>query len=226
MKLFPVTRKKRQAGLLRLAAGCLLLGLTAAMLASGVARAEPVISCDGKISLQTSEVRRTKGGHEQPAEPEDRQALFDRYCRGPMSTATSTSSAQRALLEFREPTTKGSLVNFWAKNIIVENGGTPDAGTATAPYGSRAGVLTIYLYGADQTKGLDPNVDANQGQGVLCQTTTIADGVGPCGIPTGRQAARISMAPGATTARLPSRYLEAGTRRATFSTNMVPCPGT
>ena len=87
-------------------------------------------------------------------------------------------------LEFREPTTKGSVVNFWAKNIIVENGGTLTAGTATAPYGSRAGVLTIYLYGPNQSNGLDPNVDANQGRGVLCQTTT-TDTVGPCGIPTG-----------------------------------------
>ena len=89
-----------------------------------------------------------------------------------MSTATSTSSTGGSL-EFREPAAKGSQVNFWAKNIIVENGGKLIAGTAKAPYGSRAGVLTIYLYGANQSKGLDPNVDANQGQGVLCQTDTI-----------------------------------------------------
>ena len=66
-------------------------------------------------------------------------------------------------LEFRDPAAKGSQVNFWAKNIIVENGGTLKAGTATAPYGSRGGVLTIYLYGADQTKGLDPNVGSWSG---------------------------------------------------------------
>ena len=44
--------------------------------------------------------------------------------------------------------------------------------------------MTIYLYGNDQSKGLNPNVDANQGQGVLCQTRCQTDGVGPCGIPT------------------------------------------
>ena len=43
--------------------------------------------------------------------------------------------------------------------------------------------MTIYLYGPNQSNGLDPNVDANQGQGVLCQTK-MTDGVGPCGIPT------------------------------------------
>ena len=50
------------------------------MLASGVARAEPD-SCNGEISPNTSELRRTKGGHEQPVGPEDRQALLDRYRR-------------------------------------------------------------------------------------------------------------------------------------------------
>ena len=88
-------------------------------------------------------------------------------------------------LEFKEPAAQGSQVNFWAKNIIVENGGKLIAGSPLisdenpGPYGSRGGVLTIYLYGPDQSKdpnadandkGLDPNVDANQGQGVLCQT--------------------------------------------------------
>ena len=51
MKLNPVTRKTHQARLWRLAAGCLLLGLASAVLASGVARADD--SCDGEILLQT-----------------------------------------------------------------------------------------------------------------------------------------------------------------------------
>jgi hypothetical protein len=81
-------------------------------------------------------------------------------------------------LEFDEPSGTGSQINFWAKNIVIENGGTLAAGTATAPYGSRGGVLNIYIYGKNQSTG-DPA--KNPGQGVLCQSTT--KGAGPCGVP-------------------------------------------
>jgi hypothetical protein len=82
-------------------------------------------------------------------------------------------------LTFSEPVGTGTLVNFWA-NIIVENGGALVAGASGSPYGSRGGVLNIYLYGKNQSGTSDPY--ANPGQGALCvtqQTTT----VGPCGIP-------------------------------------------
>jgi len=158
MKFIPMGRNRHHAGLLRLAAGCLLLGLTAAMLGSGAARAEPG-SCEGEIHLQHQKFGGPKGDtNSQPDLTIAKPCWIDSagtYVYGNVNIVDNGS------LEFREPATKGSQVNFWAKNIIVENGGTLKAGTAKAPYGSRAGVLTIYLYGPNQSKGLDPNVDAN-----------------------------------------------------------------
>ena len=91
-------------------------------------------------------------------------------------------------LEFREPVTAGK-VNFWASNIIVENGGTLMAGTEKAPFGSRGSVLTIYLYGANLSvdkagKPVDPTI--TPGLGALCNgklDTVGANKSGPCGIP-------------------------------------------
>src|SRR5262249_25631452 len=76
------------------------------------------------------------------------------------------------------------------------NGGAIVAGTKAAPFGSNGGTLTIYLYGADQSKGLDPlgNNGKNQGKGALCETP-ISDGVGPCGIPTAKQGQGAETAP-------------------------------
>ena len=83
-------------------------------------------------------------------------------------------------LTFSEPLGTGTLVNFWASNIIVENGGALIAGASGAPYGSRGGVLNIYLYGKNQSGTSDPY--ANPGQGALCVTQQSST-VGPCGIP-------------------------------------------
>jgi cell migration-inducing and hyaluronan-binding protein len=69
-----------------------------------------------------------------------------------------------------------SETNFWASSIIIENGGKMSAGESTV-FGTFGGVLTIHLYGADQSGG-DPV--GHPGQGVLCQSTTDA----PCGIPS------------------------------------------
>ena len=163
MQLISVGLEKRRIGLL---AG-LLFGL-AAMLASGVARAEPD-SCNGEISPNRQNFGGPKGAtNSQPDLKIDKACWID--TAGTYVFGNINIIGPKGSLEFREPAAKGSQVNFWAKNIIVENDATLKAGTATAPYGSRAGVFTIYLYGDNQSKGLDPNVDANQGQGVLCQT--------------------------------------------------------
>ena len=176
MQLISVGLEKRQD---RSLAG-LLFGL-AAMLASGVARAEPN-SCNGEISPNRQNLGGPKGATDsQPDLKIDKACWID--TAGTYVFGNINIIGPKGSLEFREPAAKGSQVNFWAKNIIVENDATLKAGTAKAPYGSRAGVLTIYLYGDNQSKGLDPNVDANQGRGVLCQTA-MTDGVGPCGIPT------------------------------------------
>ena len=141
-------------------------------------------SCDGDISPK----QQNQGGPKDDTNSQ-RDLKIDKACwidtAGTYVFGNINIIGPKGSLEFREPAKKGTLVNVWAKNIIVENGGTLKAGTATAPYGSRAGVLTIYLYGDNQSHGHDPNVDANQGQGVLCQTK-IAGNIGPCGIPTGK----------------------------------------
>jgi len=176
VQLISFRRQRRRIGLLAV----LLVGL-AALLASGTARAEPG-SCNGEISPK----KQNQGGPKGSANGQldlkiDKKCWIDTagtYVFGNINIVGPNGS-----LEFREPAAKGTQVNFWAANIIVENGGTLKAGTEKAPYGSRAGVLTIYLYGPNQSKGLDPNVDANQGRGALC-LTDMTDGVGPCGIPT------------------------------------------
>ena len=176
MQFISVRHQKRRIALL----AALLFGLTAALLASGAARAEPG-SCNGEISLQQQKFGGPKGDtNSQPDLKIDKKCWIDTagsYVYGNVNIIDGGS------LEFREPAGKSSQIDFWAKNIIVENGGKLIAGTPTAPFGSRANVLTIYLYGPNQSNGLDPNVDANQGQAVLCQTK-MTDGVGPCGIPT------------------------------------------
>ncbi len=70
-------------------------------------------------------------------------------------------------------------IDFWAKAILVENGGglfagaDPQSHAATPPFGSMGGVLTIHLYGMDQGVA---------GMGIICQTPLSAKGA-PCGIP-------------------------------------------
>jgi cell migration-inducing and hyaluronan-binding protein len=64
--------------------------------------------------------------------------------------------------------------DFWANAIVIENGGAVIAGsTPYNPFGKLGGVLTIHLYGADDSKGDPAN---NPGQGVVCLTKA-------CGIP-------------------------------------------
>ena len=73
---------------------------------------------------------------------------------------------------------KPTVTDFWASSILVENGGTLAAGDARQPYGIYGGVLTIHLFGADQSQG-DPV--ARPGMGATCQSPVAADGT-PCGI--------------------------------------------
>jgi cell migration-inducing and hyaluronan-binding protein len=83
---------------------------------------------------------------------------------------------QGGKLVFTEPAGTDTKVDFWARNILVENGGALLAGDSR-PYGAQGnGTLTILLYGPNQSAG-DPA--ANPGQGVLCHS----DGPTPCGIP-------------------------------------------
>ena len=68
-----------------------------------------------------------------------------------------------------------AVIDFWAANILVENGGTLRAGTPQAPIGSNGGLLTIHLWGKDLIQG---QASANV-TGVTC----VSDAAGHCGIP-------------------------------------------
>jgi cell migration-inducing and hyaluronan-binding protein len=71
--------------------------------------------------------------------------------------------------------------DFWARSIIVENQGLllASGDKNQQPYGEYGSILTIHLYGRDQSNG-DP--DKTPGMGALCKTEENAD-IGPCGIP-------------------------------------------
>lgn len=97
------------------------------------------------------------------------------------------------VLRFVEPTTgevAKRAITLWSSAIIIENGGAMEAGTDTPdparpgkfiPFGSYGGVLTIKLWGADQSNG-DPRI--TQGQGALCKSGTPAQELTqPCGMP-------------------------------------------
>jgi hypothetical protein len=84
-----------------------------------------------------------------------------------------------------EENVRGEKIDFWAKSILVENGGSllTRATGVVSPYSEQfgifGGVLTIHLYGADQ--GL-------KGTGVTCQSPANDPNgnpsrVGQCGIP-------------------------------------------
>ncbi|HUO04919.1 MAG TPA: hypothetical protein VMU16_06950 [Candidatus Binataceae bacterium] len=90
-------------------------------------------------------------------------------------------------------TFEDSQIDFWAKSIIVENKGTLNVGTASAPIGTKGrgpvgasgtarSIVTINLWGAEQTP--------DNGAGVECKSTPIKPPndqpnwqASPCGIP-------------------------------------------
>jgi len=71
-------------------------------------------------------------------------------------------------LTFTDPPSSGST-DFWAKAILVENGGALIAGSPAAPIGGQGGVVTIHLYGTDQ--------GPSGGKGIACVTDP------QCGVP-------------------------------------------
>src|SRR5262249_2737398 len=71
------------------------------------------------------------------------------------------------VLEFKE--TPNAAIHFWAKSILVENGGRFIAGAPATPVGTQNGKLTIHLYGSDAEKD------------IACKSQEV-NGV-PCGIP-------------------------------------------
>ena len=87
-------------------------------------------------------------------------------------TCPNKATCNPGILRFEDVVT-----DFYAKSILVENGGSVIAGLDSdnnlKPIGSSGGRLTIHLYGKDQ--GIS-------GAGITCQSPTDAS-TGPCGIP-------------------------------------------
>src|SRR6202035_2565641 len=67
------------------------------------------------------------------------------------------------------------VTNFWARSIIVENGGTMKAGVDDKPYGSNLHTLNIILYGKDLSAG-HPEKNENKVGGDTCVQAN-------CGVP-------------------------------------------
>jgi cell migration-inducing and hyaluronan-binding protein len=91
---------------------------------------------------------------------------------------------QHGELSFVDPP-DATPTEFWARSILVENGGSlfavaQNGAGVDKPSGVHGGILTIHLFGPDQSNG-DPA--KNPGMGALCRTPETAT-TGPCGIPT------------------------------------------
>ena len=71
---------------------------------------------------------------------------------------------------------KDEKIDFWAKSILVENGGSLIAGTLQSPIGTSGGQITLHLYGEDTGKG----IECKSPPGDKCDPT---DEAIPCGIP-------------------------------------------
>jgi hypothetical protein len=89
----------------------------------------------------------------------------------------------------------GTSIQFYAHSILVENGGSLEAGTADKPFGSWGGYLTIHLYGKDQGVG---------GTGIICKSPATPDGKpnpGECGVPNSVWRGESRSLPGGVTDR-------------------------
>ncbi len=57
-------------------------------------------------------------------------------------------------------------IDLFAESILIENGGSMIAGSATAPIGTNGGVITIHLWGPANDPGITCKADTNNHCGV------------------------------------------------------------
>ena len=139
----------------------LLVGLSLTLAVAQAANAQITCADTGKPHEVPEQVLL------QPAPAEQPDLLIDGNC-----TVVSGKKYYYANVNIRNggtlsfPETAKSATDFWASSIIIENGGSLTAGDQV-PFGTKGGVLTIHLYGMDQSDG-DPV--KNPGQGVLCKS--------------------------------------------------------
>ena len=118
----------------------LLLGLAIALAPSATAQPFQGLGGGGggcTSGTLTPQGLRSGGGNAAGQQPD---LVINTLCKVKQATSYyygNVNIVAGGKLEFDEPSTTGSQINFWAKNIVIENGGTLAAGTPTAPYGSR-----------------------------------------------------------------------------------------
>ena len=159
-----------------------LVAVLLALTAAGEAQAETQnlgnsVTCSGRLPVQNLRKGARVTSEQQPNLVISKPCTVSsagNYYYGNVNIVTGGS------LTFTEPQRRGSRVDFWAGNIIVESGGALIAGSASAPYGSRGGVLNIFIYGPNQSGTSDPATAP--GQGALCYGQ-LSSTSGPCGIP-------------------------------------------
>ncbi len=178
MKLSSVERRSvLRPRLPRHCAFALLLGMMAALHAAAPAQAETITCSNGDVPPQAI---RLGGGNSAGQQPDLQVTGACTVSKVADYYYANVNILDGGTLDFEEAKGNNSRLAFWASSIIVEKGGTLVAGQRSL-FGANGGMLTIYLYGANQSQG-DPA--ANQGQGALCRTKMDpVKNIGPCGIP-------------------------------------------
>jgi hypothetical protein len=127
----------------------LLFAMLTAFGTAGSARAE-VVKCTGALPQQAI---RLGGGKEVGQQPD---LLVSTTCTANVAGTYNYGQVNivaGGTLEFDEPATAGTHIDFWASSILIQNGGSLVAGKGT-PFGRDGGVLTIHLYGAPGDPGI------------------------------------------------------------------------
>ena len=155
MQVAPASRLAK--GLRYGLASGLLLGLPALSAAIGHAQQPPPVTCgSGDLRPQVITVS-TSGGVSGDNQPD---LVVNGACTvksGADYYYGKVNIVAGGTLLFKEgqPSDIDKVTNFWARSVIVENGGTLQAGTPETPYGTNLQTLNIILYGRDQSGG-DP----------------------------------------------------------------------
>src|SRR4051794_21884059 len=98
---------------------CALLAAAALLFQSGAAEAQRPVGCTGPNNTL-----------QQPASPGTSDLLVNKLCKVTAGTYKwrNVNIVAGGTLDFEDAT-----IDFWAANILVENGGTLSAGTSDAP---------------------------------------------------------------------------------------------
>lgn len=174
---------------------CALLAGMTPVLGTAAAKAQPVTCPNGSDHyLPTKSLQQGKPDLKVEGECVVLPGVEKKYFYGNVNIVGGGT------LMFRERDWNGKYIDntttdFWASSIVIENKGALDAHAGPnasqggrfygrmEPYGTHGGVLTIHLYGRDQSKwNTDTQEFTQQNQGVLCQSQT-DDKTAFCGIP-------------------------------------------